>query len=574
MFAVLKTSVSLVLCLVAAALGLLIPAHIRSVDIATLRWTAEKGLSSDQKVKEFLNAGQLGPIERLMAATDIEAVETKVIELRTEKLLQLYPNYRVTGGPAATFERFLNTAYPAGIRASTPRSPLSLLLPRSERHLMAKILSNSSNANVQSLLQTRNLRGLVQLHPADHVAGAPYDAGVLTLAVLIQDAYLPMSHAESIGSLARNAAAGNPNAKIQYEELIIATLSIGRQLDFNSLASLARLLQSSTEWSQMATLFRNYPEAIDALYAASLFTESVPQIFEYFALHSETALTDIIYTLALGPAAVEALLNSNQPIHRPKSFLAKNLQEYADQCPQLFIQISAQNKYAGILIKFCLLIISGITFAFACSHFRKISMPKGSAERSKSTPTAWARDGFISLIIALLIWTLAEPEILKSQENTASTSPPRIQFAVADSIQSLQSPVKAMQELNQVTLLVLALFFIIQLVIYSFCLIKIREIAKQSVSPELKLKLLENEDQLFDFGLYVGLGGTVLSLILVAVGIVEASLMAAYASTLFGILFVALLKVINLRPYRRKLIMQSGGSTSNNPATLMKDIEL
>ena len=63
------------------------------------------------------------------------------------------------------------------------------------------------------------------------------------------------------------------------------------------------------------------------------------------------------------------------------------------------------------------------------------------------------------------------------------------------------------------------------------------------------MRLLENEDQLFDFGLYVGLGGTVLSLILVAVGIVEASLMAAYASTLFGIIFVALLKVLHLRPY-------------------------
>ena len=79
-----------------------------------------------------------------------------------------------------------------------------------------------------------------------------------------------------------------------------------------------------------------------------------------------------------------------------------------------------------------------------------------------------------------------------------------------------------MQDLNQVTLLVLVLFFVLQLVIYSFCLIKLREVAKQQLSAEMKLKLLENEENLFDFGLYVGLGGTVLSLILVAVGVVEA----------------------------------------------------
>lgn len=131
-----------------------------------------------------------------------------------------------------------------------------------------------------------------------------------------------------------------------------------------------------------------------------------------------------------------------------------------------------------------------------------------------------------------------------------------------------------MQELNQVTLLVLALFFILQLVIYSFCLIKLREIAKQKLGADLKIKLLENEENLFDFGLYVGLGGTVLSLILVAVGIVEASLMAAYASTLFGILFTAILKVMHLRPYRRTLILEASSKVTAGPGALMKDIEL
>jgi hypothetical protein len=131
-----------------------------------------------------------------------------------------------------------------------------------------------------------------------------------------------------------------------------------------------------------------------------------------------------------------------------------------------------------------------------------------------------------------------------------------------------------MQELNHVTLLVLLLFFVIQLVIYCFCLIKLKEISKQMLHPQMKLQLLDNEENLFDFGLYVGLGGTVLSLILVAIGIVEASLMAAYASTLFGILFVAMLKVLHLRPYRRKLILENGRLGVEKPDNLMGDIKL
>jgi hypothetical protein len=87
----------------------------------------------------------------------------------------------------------------------------------------------------------------------------------------------------------------------------------------------------------------------------------------------------------------------------------------------------------------------------------------------------------------------------------------------------------------------------------------------------MKLRLIDNEENLFDFGLYVGLGGTVLSLILVAVGIVEASLMAAYASTLFGILFTAIFKVMHLRPYRRKLILETDASQA--PSTSINSLE-
>jgi hypothetical protein len=110
---------------------------------------------------------------------------------------------------------------------------------------------------------------------------------------------------------------------------------------------------------------------------------------------------------------------------------------------------------------------------------------------SRIAPSIMARNFFISLVAALTLWTLFEPEILKSQ-NTETDSGPRIEFVVADTLQALKEPVKAMQELNQVTLLVLALFFIVQLVIYCFCLIKLKEIAKQKLSASIKLQLLEN----------------------------------------------------------------------------------
>jgi len=73
----------------------------------------------------------------------------------------------------------------------------------------------------------------------------------------------------------------------------------------------------------------------------------------------------------------------------------------------------------------------------------------------------------------------------------------------------------------------------------------------------MKLKLLENEDHLFDAGLYLGFVGTIVSLILVSMGAIRFSLMAAYSSTSFGIIFVCVFKIFNLRPARRRLLLEA-----------------
>ena len=86
------------------------------------------------------------------------------------------------------------------------------------------------------------------------------------------------------------------------------------------------------------------------------------------------------------------------------------------------------------------------------------------------------------------------------------------------------------------------------------------EIRRQPIPSRLKISLLENEDNLFDCGLYVGLAGTVGSMIFLALGYSSGGMMAAYSSTLFGIVFVALFKICHLRPYRRRLILESQAS--------------
>ena len=111
--------------------------------------------------------------------------------------------------------------------------------------------------------------------------------------------------------------------------------------------------------------------------------------------------------------------------------------------------------------------------------------------------------------------------------------------------------------MNPIILLTLLVFFVLQALIYMACLLKLAEIRRQRVPPRMKLKLLENEDHLFDAGLYLGFVGTIVSLIIASLGLVKFSLMAAYSSTSFGIIFVVIFKIFHLRPARRKLLLEA-----------------
>ena len=108
---------------------------------------------------------------------------------------------------------------------------------------------------------------------------------------------------------------------------------------------------------------------------------------------------------------------------------------------------------------------------------------------------------------------------------------------------------------NQLTML---LFFVIQGLLYIACVVKLAEIRRQRVPTRMKLKLLENEDHLFDAGLYLGFLGTIVSFILYSlIHAQQFSLMVAYSSTSFGIIFVSFFKIFHLRPARRKLLLEA-----------------
>jgi hypothetical protein len=156
---------------------------------------------------------------------------------------------------------------------------------------------------------------------------------------------------------------------------------------------------------------------------------------------------------------------------------------------------------------------------------------------------------------AVLLFLISERLlILKSgaPETRAGRAFPVFQARLRLDIPQAKTPA-----MNEKILAMLVAFFVIQLAIYLVGLGRLRYIRSQGVEGAVKIKLLDNEEAVFDAPLYVGIGGSVLALVMRLSGFDEVSLMASYSSTLFGILFCFVLKVMHVRPYRQRLILES-----------------
>ncbi|HAV13478.1 MAG TPA: hypothetical protein DCX06_08330, partial [Opitutae bacterium] len=298
MVAIVKSIIFWILAALLAACALSVPAHLRTIDTTVIEHAATTDSSPSELISAAINAAQIGPAQRLLLATEANATNHNA---QLDSLLQRNPQFAISGGADRSFEDFLDLVQ---IDSAKNNAVVPLLLPRSERASLMGTLSESSNANVDALLSIRNIPGLIRLHPASHAAGAPYDAGVLTLALLIEGGHFQTALAQQIGALASQAKLGTPAAVRACEDLVIATLSLGRQLDYRSLANLAAITETPSDWAQMATMFRAQPDRINRLFTALSFTENSSKVFNYLATHSETGNADLDQALTLGPGAI------------------------------------------------------------------------------------------------------------------------------------------------------------------------------------------------------------------------------------------------------------------------------
>jgi hypothetical protein len=534
--------------------GLLIPVHLRAADSKLLK---RAGLNTSGLVERGLTLAreqQLGSAQLIFRAAQIKGFpDQEKLGRAVDELAAREPRLLIWGRPEPELES-IGEAKPS---ASGSNSFSAFIIRAEPRGKALELLRGSPQPAVRELLHCRTLNRLAVFSPSQSASGQAFDAAIAICGLLIHRGHVSTNLSNAIYSAASLAnSSGNSQS---LEGILLDTMSLGQRLNWGQLVKLVTKVETPETLRAIANLSRR-GNTLPVLFAAVELSGEPDRAARYLVDFSETGLADLGNALYFGAGGVKELLLHNQRLH------SSPIRERAERFAPLaaFSNAAAdwtrRNASAALGGKWFLFLAGGFFLAMAVHFARPAVSPLERPLQVRGFHIA--RELLFALGFLALVLLLSEPFL--SQENQKMEFPFRLQLPTVGGAAPASTTTSAHPTImNTTTFLTMLLFFVLQALLYVASLLKLAEIRRQRVSARMKIKLLENEDHLFDAGLYLGFLGTIISLVLVSLGLFkQPSLMAAYSSTSFGILFVVFFKVVHLRPARRHLLLEAESEMS------------
>jgi hypothetical protein len=536
--------------------GLQVPAHLRAVDAIVLQKAGRGTPSLVEGGLALVKQNQLGAAQLFLAAAQSAwLAESGKLDEAVDDLASRQPALRISG----SVEHGALGALLGSDRA-TPKSnagqpalraePFTPFIVRSENRTRALALAQASASPLaQALLRFRSLTNTVLFPPSSSTSGQALDAAVSIGGLLTEAGHLSPGLSNAMLALAKEAnRPGNPQP---LEEVLLDLMSLGRRFNWGQLARFVEPIKDAETLRVLSNLVRR-GEGVPVLYSAVCLTGNAAGVAKYLTNFGATGLNDLRWSLGCGAGGVNELVQRNQRLCNSR--ICERIAALG--LPGKFfgfgLDYSRREPLLALAGKWVLYLLGGffVAAAFHCAR-RVPTLEQPLQVRGFHV----AREFLFALGFLLVVLLLSEPFLAQGSQKVEM--PFRLHLPMVGGAAPAGSSVAHKTFMNQVSLLTLLLFFVLQGLIYVACLVKLAEIRRQRVPTRMKLKLLENEDHLFDAGLYLGFVGTIVSLILVSLGLIQFSLMAAYSSTSFGIVFVVVFKIFHLRPTRRKLLLEA-----------------
>ncbi len=545
-----RRKVFLFLALAGAVVALLtpvlVPVHLRALDPRVLQESTRQGKSL------LLLAEDSAPHDPSVAKVLLRAAENLDLPGTEDVLGVLRESAPRRPAPRTVLQQLERAA--AGWVEVQEIPVLTALRHAEDRELLADSIHSPSAVRI---LMNRSLTNLTLFAPVRSGAGYPFDAAILTTAYLMdQGAFSGISRTDTTLKeqvLGLSARGGSTNQVAALEEFYLDMFGLAKRFSSEQMVVFVSNIQSFDALDRLARFLQDRPGTMPLIFSAVVMSRDGDHVAQYLRRFPQTGLADLRFGLERTTQTLARILSKQEPIYRTvwhnRLLSAAGLGFLSDP----LLRFTIESPSAALLAKWVLLLIAGLCAAYSWR------LGRGSEEEE---PIYWtpqfgfARRLMFAVVFMALTVLLGEPYL--AQGEAEEKPPARATFPIFSAATPLAAqPPSSGFMINPSTLIAMAVFLVLQSSIYIFCLTKLAEIRRQGLSSPMKLRLLENEENLFDAGLYLGLFGTAASLILLTLGLIKPSLVSAYSSTLFGILFVALLKIFHVRPYKRRLIIDS-----------------
>lgn len=557
--------------------GLLTPAYWKVVPRDLLKRATSERDSIESKLNYFMLSENPGVVSTMLRTPGL--VSTNGVELADgmTTLLGERPLYRLSGGEEPYFERVFNRTFSQkqfddafsnifdnfGIVTNTA----SLFLSDSLRLKLHGILNQSRNGVVASMLKVRDVKHFKKLTPIGTPKGSALDISVLMTSLMLQSDFFDQSIAQTLQLWAESTVnEKHPRDSEKMEVFLLGVLNLSSRLGYMPLAELTRNFKSPDTVVRSSAIATAFPQYFLTFYSASILHGSPDQLIHYVYHEdkevSRTRFKALSEALPYGRGGIDFIIRSDKVIvdeHPIIAALPSGIRSLGNLAG--LDKFALYQPAAAFISRILFLWGGALSFIALFGYIFRNQGKKsgGSLENEAQTDynerLGMIRNFLVAFLIGGILWFGSEPGIERPVEmgdksvSVSSKSQKGSQILLSSTSMNTQT-------LDQPTVIVLLAFLVIQLILYVICRMKLNEISKSGSEADLKLELLANEENLFDSGLYVGLGGTVMALSMVTLGLVDASLMAAYASTLFGIISVAAVKIFHLRPLRKNLLME------------------
>ena len=522
-----------------AVLAWLLPVSLKSISPGLLKAAGQGTPSLASYGRDLVDTEKIGPASFLLSASRLVGdPRAPALQRSLEQLSSQQPSLVAWGGWDPFLDPLFNLRSPSGQSESTPI--LRFFIPEHARHTLHAYLSNSGSLGVQAVLRTHDIPGTGRFVPANRPGGQPLDAVILLTALLYQGEHMSSQLQREIRGLAETAVDRKQLGAL--EGFYLDMLSLGRRFDWTELSELLRRADSVKTVGEFAQLARVAPDQMPFIYSAALFSDSADRVADYLIEYGKTGADDLRSALAEGQGAVRLLLERQVPVNRSGGPSLSAAGALVLEQPRLMLAV----KYLGYVLGIFLIL-------------RGLDLWVVAPGRDSNRPGAGqhARAGALALVLSALVVVSTEPFLLKAAPPSEYQLQLHLPVLVAGIAPPVSSTIKTPLAMETSTLVSIGVFAVLQVVMYLICLRKINEIDEQDLPPLLKLRLMENEENLFDSGLYVGMMGTAAALVLQVLKVIEPNLLAAYSSNLFGIICVAIVKIRHVRGFRRRLILQA-----------------